>query len=73
MTTIDGGFLGYETTLMLDVVVVSLVVVVPLLSLSLILHNRIFKMNNQLLAKIAWLLITLMPKLGLIGIFLKLN
>lgn len=34
---IDGGFLGYETTLMLDVVVVSLVIVVPLLSLSLVL------------------------------------
>ena len=41
MTMIDGGFLGYETTLMLDVVVVSLVVVVPLLLLSLVLvHFR---------------------------------
>ena len=38
---IDGGFLGYETTLMLDVVVVSLVVVAPLLLLSLVLvHFR---------------------------------
>ncbi len=59
-----GGFLGYDTSLMLDVVVVSLVVVMPLLGLSLGLvrvrkNYRLHKRLQVLLGAILLVAVTL--------------